>query len=90
MTSTYEKAAAGAYKNTVPYANRSKNLAQWEKYTAEEGNMTMKFKLDLEEEFGVQNNPKRDMLFGKAWARGHAYGYTEVASVYEDLVELIQ
>ena len=48
------------------------------------------FKADLEAEFGVENNPKKDKLYEKAWDRGHAYGLGDVYIAYADLVELIE
>jgi hypothetical protein len=33
---------------------------------------------------------KADMLYGKAYALGHASGFSNVASYYSDLVDLVQ
>lgn len=35
------------------------------------------------------NHPKEQMLWEKAWAHGHASGYSDVESWYQDLSELI-
>lgn len=48
------------------------------------------FVLDLFEEFGVIDNPKASLCYSKAYEIGHAYGFGEVYSVFEDLVELIK
>ena len=47
------------------------------------------FKKDLFNELGIADNPKKDLLFSKAWEISHSYGYNEVFSTAEDLVELI-
>lgn len=47
------------------------------------------FEQDLFAEFGVLDNPKRDACYAMAWERGHAYGYSEVYSIFSDLVKLI-
>ncbi|MHA1410517.1 MAG: hypothetical protein ACTSQY_09485 [Candidatus Odinarchaeia archaeon] len=48
------------------------------------------FKSDLEKEFDVKDNPKKDKLFELAWKYGRVYGYQEVYNYYSDLVVLIQ
>lgn len=48
------------------------------------------FKHDLYEDSGVENNPKRDLLFSKAWELGHSSGFTEVVCYFNDLVDLIK
>jgi hypothetical protein len=45
---------------------------------------------DLEEENDLQDNPKKDLLWAKAWELGHSSGYDEVITIYEDLMELIK
>jgi hypothetical protein len=79
----------------------AKKLEQYEKekeqrdkevqeYRVEEGKMREKFKSDLFKEFGIESNPKRDLLFSKAWELGHSDGFASVANYAQDLVELIQ
>lgn len=58
-------------------------------YYAESNRLVESFKSDLEEEYGTQDNPKKDLLFSKAWDHGHSGGFSEVESVYGDLVDLI-
>ncbi len=48
------------------------------------------FKAELERENGTQDNPKRDILFQKAWEFGHAYGENDVRIYYEDLIDLVR
>lgn len=45
---------------------------------------------DLSIEHGVENNPKRHALWGKAWELGHSGGLSEVASHFVELVDLIK
>lgn len=52
--------------------------------------LSEEFALDLLEEFGVIDNPKASLCYSKAYELGHAYGFGEVYSVFEDLVELIK
>ena len=48
------------------------------------------FKADLLQAYGVTGNPKSDRAFSIAWERCNSYGYSEVAIVFADLVELIE
>jgi len=48
------------------------------------------FKADLLQAHGVTGNPKSDRAFSLAWEQGHSCGYSEVAIVFADLVELIK
>ena len=45
---------------------------------------------DLKRVNGVIDNPKADTLYGHAWRLGHAYGYSEVGSHFNELVDLIK
>lgn len=57
---------------------------------AESGRLNALLQSDLEAEYGVAGHPKADLLWSKAYDRGHAYGMGEVINVWTDLVELIQ
>lgn len=48
------------------------------------------FKQELFEELGIADNPKRELLFSRAWEQGHSAGYDEVYTCACDLVELIR
>lgn len=48
------------------------------------------FRKTLAEAYGISDHPKEDLLWRMAWSRGHANGYAEVASEYDELVELIK
>ena len=59
-------------------------------YRAEEARLNDIIEQDCAEAEGVENNPKRGMLWGKAWEQGHAVGLGDVYSCYSDLAELIK
>ena len=42
------------------------------------------------EELGIADNPKREMLWDRAWYLGNSEGIDEVFAFMEDLVELIK
>jgi len=58
-------------------------------YSAKTRELNNIFKSDLENINGIENNPKKELLWEKAWDRGHAHGITDVKSAYEDLIDLI-
>jgi hypothetical protein len=59
-------------------------------YYEDVGRLAAQFQADLEKEHGMTNHPKAPLLWEKAYAEGHGAGLTEVALVYENLVELVQ
>ena len=59
-------------------------------YNIEENNKLIEFKKDLEEDFGFENHPKKDILYNIAWEDGHSNGFYEVYLEYEKLSELIK
>jgi len=50
----------------------------------------LEFENDVYEEFGVMRNPKKELLYNKAWDRGHPGGLSDVVAVFADLVDLIR
>jgi hypothetical protein len=58
-------------------------------YNALTAALEAEFRADLEEYYGMTGHPKADLLYSKSWERGHAYGLSEVANVYSDLVDLV-
>ena len=54
------------------------------------GKKVGEFIQDLFEEFGVTDNPKKELCYSIAYDMGHAYGFSEVYSEFSDLVELIK
>ena len=59
-------------------------------YRRAEADITRLFQSDLEEEFGVKDHPKAELLWQMAWDRGHSSGYESVYYEYSDLVDLIK
>ena len=78
----------GAYLDTYEWDMATFNQRRKE-YRDAEGRITGRFKQNLFESHGVQNNPKRDKVWNMAWDRGHSNGYNEVAAEFEQLVALI-
>lgn len=58
------------------YANKSREL--W-----------TEFREALEKAYQMQNHPKKDRIWEKAWDDGHRGGYTEILNAYDELVELL-
>jgi hypothetical protein len=98
MSTIFEKINSGEYKNNKPYPNwrgrrqnQPKEIIQaLTEYQEEEQRIYKQFKHDIEEEHGVLNHPKADVLWRLAWEHGHSCGYSEVASYWVDFVELIK
>lgn len=59
-------------------------------YHAAEQEVYDRFKNALFVDLGIANNPRRHVLFAKAWERGHSSGLQEIYNVACDLVELIE
>lgn len=72
------------YKNRLDYKSDPRGWRQ------EEGRLMALFKADLEDEYDVADNPKRDQLYDIAWSLGHACGLAEVENHYAELAELIR
>lgn len=64
--------------------------ASLQKYREEDARLCNLFEADAAEECGLTDHPKRQMLWGKAWEHGHAYGLSEVWIHYQDLAELLK
>lgn len=52
--------------------------------------LTDQFREDLEKETNMAGHPKAELLYYKAWDRGHAYGVDGVYSAYMDMIELVE
>lgn len=59
-------------------------------YLDERVALHIEFKKDLYEDLGIEDNPKKEKLFEKAWELGHSGGYSEVYNYACDLVDLIE
>jgi hypothetical protein len=67
-----------------------KYLEDREAYWAECARVEAEFRSDLERENEMVGHPKADVLFAKAWERGHSSGFGEVLAAYEDLIVLVK
>lgn len=90
----FTKIAADVYRNKLPYERFRRDATPEQKerrdaYQAEEARLTDLFKKDLYEYCGVQNNPRREECFSKAWEMGHASGFNDVAVCFTEIVDLI-
>jgi hypothetical protein len=78
------------HANLINYQN---DLNAWKeklkKKNEKEQVLLAKFKTDLFEDLGIQDHPKKELLYSKAWERGHAHGFAEVYNHACDLAELI-
>jgi hypothetical protein len=96
MTETVRyKLMTGYYNNKLEYPKNSAKGAPAfyeavNAYHAEEYRINKMFEEDLAAEFGLTEHPKRQLLFDKAWANGHAYGLQEVYEEYADLKRLLE
>ena len=59
-------------------------------YQARCAELATPFQDDLEEYYDMKGHPKAELLYWKSYERGHHAGFSEIASVYSDLVELVK
>jgi hypothetical protein len=81
----FDKINSGIYKNQFEY---SRDVLS--DYQLRETIVWNEFRADLEKECDVQDNPKKGLLYQKAYEKGHSAGMYEIALVYLDLVDLIR
>ena len=75
------------YVNKLPYYKEGADVkAEWR---IEEARLVCLFTNDLFADLGIEDNPKRDLLFLHAWNMGHSAGFKEVYLYASELVELI-
>lgn len=72
------------------YASKEEWRKAREEWVNIERKRYLEFKEDLFKEHGVENDPARELIFSKAWDTGHAYGYAEVYSEFEDLMDFVK
>ena len=63
--------------------------ADYVAYHREKERLLNEFKEDVFEELGIQDHPKREVLFNKAWSNSARDGYYQVYLEAESLVELL-
>ena len=83
-------AYAKSLLNTAQNARKDLRRKRREAHRDAEAATVIRFRAALEEEFGMTDHPKRAAIWTNAWDRGHSNGFQEVASEYEDLVDLIK
>lgn len=89
------KSFVGTYDEISAEIERVKEEAEGrfkeerEEYYLEGRRLEDQFKKDLEADFGLENNPKKDQLWKLAWERGHSNGLSEVYAEYAELSSLI-
>jgi hypothetical protein len=86
MNSVYQNILDGKYRNKIEY---SKDPELRQQFFKECALLEELFRQDLAEEFGVETNPKTDLLFQIAYESGHPYGYNEIYLIYAEMVRLI-
>lgn len=74
----------------VSYYDNLAYLKHKSDYDAYNLQLLREFKYDALEDLGITDNPKADLLFDKAWEKGHSSGFREVCDHLDDLVELIK
>lgn len=72
------------------YATTEAYRAAIEVFTAEERRRMKEFAEDLFILCGVDDDPARHIIFGKAWDEGHASGLYEVRYCFEELLEFLE
>lgn len=78
-------------KSKSEYVKYERELNEYkERLSKHQAELHRQFKKELFDELGISDNPKREMLFSKAWEQGHGCGYAEVYNYACDLVDLIQ
>lgn len=60
------------------------------KYFEEKKELDKLFREFFFQYLGIEDNPKKNILFVKAWERGHSSGLYEVINCGENLIELIE
>jgi hypothetical protein len=59
-------------------------------YAAETSRLEDQFRRDFFVELGIEDHPRREKLYAKAYEHGHSDGYAEIMNCGYDLVELIK
>jgi hypothetical protein len=59
-------------------------------YGAETGRLEAEFRRDLLEEHGVTENRKASRCYAIAYEHGHSAGFSEIASYFDEIVDLIK
>ena len=82
--------ASKLYPDKKVLMSNSEYIAKRKEYSKVVSEITENFKLALFKEHNIETNPKREMVWSKAWEHGHSYGYSEVELNFQDFVELVK
>lgn len=85
-----EKAAAEIERIKLDAERKAKQIAERNAANAAARKATEECRARVEKEHGMENHPKRDLLWAKAWEHGHSAGLDDVDTWYSDLVELVK
>lgn len=92
-----EKINTGAYDSNLPFPTGASSQEDWPRqqelrraYREDTQRLIEVFKADLIEENGFTGHPKANALFNLAWGHGHANGFQEVASYFEEFMILLE
>lgn len=70
--------------------DRDAYTAARKKYSDAQNKLVEEFKNDLFEEYGVENNPKREKCYALAWEHGNSSGFSNIDMYFSEFVELIK
>jgi len=96
--SVYDKLDSGYYKNTKLYPSQKirkeeSGLYKFmiDDYRSEDKRIRDEFRKDIENEYGTDTLPEevRNAIYSFAYEKGHAYGYSEIANEYSDLMDVV-
>ncbi len=87
MSDIFTRINSGEFENKLGMRVFKENRS---KHVEESQRLEGLFREALFEEHGVSTNPKRDKAYAIAWEHGHSAGFSDVASYFSDLVELIK
>lgn len=74
------------FENVVMPAFRAARAA----YHKAQTDIVAEFKTALFKLYGVSDNPKAQKVWEYAWQEGHSEGFSLIAIIFDDLVELIK
>lgn len=60
-----------------------------QEYDNESSVLRAEFKTALEKEYELQNHPKKDKIWQKAWDDGHSGGWQSILNEYDEIVDLL-
>lgn len=70
-------------------SDKAKWITLMAEYRKAVGRIEDQFRQALFVELGIEDHPKRDKFYAKAWEHGHSGGLYEVANSLVDLMELM-